>query len=214
MTTGKARLELFDAWAADYDGSVYADGEDGFPFAGYERVLDAVARRAVSGRPLRILDVGVGTGNLAGKFGPEAHDVWGVDFSPEMLQRAAKRLPAATLLRADLLKPLPEELRGPFDRIVSAYVFHEFDLSTKLAMLRRLAAHSLASGGRFVIGDISFPSTDVLSGAKARWHEAWDHDEFYWAADEALAALRALGWEADYEQISICAGVYVINPRP
>lgn len=216
MTKDGDRLQLFDAWAADYDGAVYADGEDGFPFAGYERVLDAVARRVAGGGEgtMRILDVGVGTGNLAAKFSPNTHDVWGVDFSPEMLRKAAERLPHATLLQADLLQPLPEELRCPFDRIVSGYVLHEFDLATKIRLLERLAEHSLAPGGLFVIGDIAFPDADVLSGARDRWHRVWDFDEHYWAADEALAAFRALGWEAEYEQISICAGVFVINPRP
>lgn len=42
MTTQADRLELFERWAAEYDASVLGDGEDGFPFAGYEQVLDAV----------------------------------------------------------------------------------------------------------------------------------------------------------------------------
>lgn len=46
MPTNKERLELFDRWAADYDASVYADGEDGFPFAGYDDVLNAIVEAA------------------------------------------------------------------------------------------------------------------------------------------------------------------------
>jgi hypothetical protein len=34
------REALFTDWAARYDASV--DGRDGFPFAGYERVLDRI----------------------------------------------------------------------------------------------------------------------------------------------------------------------------
>lgn len=72
----------------------------------------------------------------------------------------------------------------------------------------------MTPGGRLVIGDIAFPTDDVLAGARERWADVWDDDEYYWAADEALDALRALGWEAEYEQVSVCAGLFTIKPGP
>src|SRR5690625_3867054 len=107
VATDKERQDLFDRWAADYDASVYADSEEDFPFAGYERVLDAIAHAVAGddrimtsqasssegGARSRLLDVGIGTGNLAVKFSGPNWDVWGVDFSREMLRRTEVRLP-------------------------------------------------------------------------------------------------------------------------
>jgi hypothetical protein len=60
------RVSLFDGWAQHYDRSVQADGD--FPFDGYERVLDEVARAARAQPGMAILDLGIGTGNLAARF--------------------------------------------------------------------------------------------------------------------------------------------------
>ena len=60
-------MTLFDTWATRYDTAVAAGGDD-FPFAGYDEVL-ATAVRAAGARPsLRVLELGIGTGNLAERF--------------------------------------------------------------------------------------------------------------------------------------------------
>jgi ubiquinone/menaquinone biosynthesis C-methylase UbiE len=48
--------------------SPMAQAEDGFPFDGYERVLDVVVHAAGASAGMRVLDVGTGTGNLAERF--------------------------------------------------------------------------------------------------------------------------------------------------
>ena len=131
------RLELFDAWAADYDAGVTS--EEGFPFAGYEAVLGRVVQRAApqpapseppqSQPTLRVLDLGTGTGNLAARFAALSAEVWGLDFSSQMLAEARENVPNATFLQADLLGDWPT--LPQFDRIVSSYLLHEFDLSAK-----------------------------------------------------------------------------------
>ncbi len=37
-------------------------------------------------------------------------------------------------------------------------------------------------------------------------------EEYYWAADKAIQSLQAVGWTVEYEQVSVCAGVYTIRP--
>jgi len=54
------RRHLFDRRAERCDESVNAG--EGFPFAGYNAVLEAVARQAAVGPGMRVLDVGIGTG--------------------------------------------------------------------------------------------------------------------------------------------------------
>ena len=55
------RLTLFDKWAKNYDPS--SDLAD-YPFAGYDKVLDSIAKLTTQEKPQKILDLGTGTGNL------------------------------------------------------------------------------------------------------------------------------------------------------
>ncbi len=203
---------LFDEWAEHYDDSIH-ERSKGFPFEGYEAVLDEIARLAHPEPGLSVLDVGIGTGRLEERFVNAGCEVWGMDFSTRMLAKVHEKLPQVELVKADLLGhwPLPADRR--FDRIVSAYVFHEFDLESKIRLVSSLADHHLAEHGRIVIGDVSFPSGYVRESASEKWAEIWDKDESYWAADEAREAFHHAGLKAYYHQISICGGVYAIEPR-
>jgi putative AdoMet-dependent methyltransferase len=75
-------------------------------------------------------------------------------------------------------------------------------------IIQRLAKR-LSPGGTIVIGDIAFPDRSVLEAVKSAAGDEWE-DEFYWLADESLAALQAAGLEAGYTQVSSCAGCFKI----
>lgn len=200
---------LFDGWAADYDRAVASSlGE--FPFDGYENVLATVVALADVTPGTTVLDLGTGTGNLAARFVEQGCVVWGLDFSAAMIEEARAKAPDVHLVRADLRGQWPAELPARFDRIVSAYVLHEFDLATKVALLGRLARQHLSVGGRIVIGDIAFPGRLAREAASRQWASLWDGDEHYWAADEVLAAFDAAGLAMDYRQASSCGGVFTV----
>ena len=204
------RSELFDDWAAHYDLSV--ESTKGFPFSGYEHVLNEIFRLAAAQSHMLVLDLGAGTGNLAKRFVALGCAVWGTDFSCEMLAKARGKVPQARFVEADLLGKWPAELSQRFDRVVSAYLFHEFDLLVKVSLLRRLAQEHLAAAGRIIIGDIAFPTVQAREEAHRRGGNLWDEDEHYWAADEAMAACEKAGLHSQYSQISNCGGVFVIEP--
>lgn len=218
-----ARKQLFDRWAESYDESL--GGKSGFPFEGYERVLDLIADRARVEPGMEVLDLGIGTGNLAGRLLEMGCVVWGLDFSLRMLAKVHAKYPQIELLKADIRGDWPVDVDRHFDRVVSAYVLHEFDLDSKVRLLRKLARQHLADSGLMVVGDISFPTADERDKANklylGDWDEEtqtwkdglWDKDEHYWAADESVEALAAVGLTASYTQVSSCGGVYVIE-RP
>ena len=201
------RNALFDKWANDYDPS---SSRQEFPFQGYDQVLDAVVEEVEPVPSLSLLDLGTGTGNLAARFLPFDCSITGVDFSQEMLDRAAQLLPDAELIRADIREPLP--LYRRFDRIVSGYLFHEFNDENKLVLIERLLRDHLAPGGKLLIGDISFPDQQRREEGHRRWKELWDESEHYWAAGEMIERLRERGFEVTYRQVSECGGVYCILP--
>ena len=72
----------FDAWAQNYDEEVQTAG---FPFEGYAATLRTVFAQADVRPGMRVLDLGVGTGNLARPFQEAGCEVIGLDFSEEML---------------------------------------------------------------------------------------------------------------------------------
>jgi ubiquinone/menaquinone biosynthesis C-methylase UbiE len=77
----------FDDWAATLDQDVLEYAEK-FPFIGYTLVLDEVVRQAAVQPGLPVLDLGIGTGNLAGRFLTMDCPVYGLDFSSKMLAAA------------------------------------------------------------------------------------------------------------------------------
>jgi len=199
----------FDEWAESYDQSVAIDQ---FPFHGYPQVLAQAFAQAEPRPGLAVLDLGTGTGNLAALFARAGCELWCTDFSGPMLVKARQKLPQARFLLHDLRDPLPAEFDRQYDRIVSAYVFHHFELDGKMRIVTNLAGRHLTPGGRLVIADISFPDRAGLERVKLAAGQGWE-EEYYWLCDEARLRLEAAGLKAAYIQVSACAGIFSILGR-
>lgn len=177
----------FDRWVDTYD----ADRRVLIPcFDDFYGTAGEVAALGRSG-PVRVLDLGAGTGLLAGVLAgvlPEATFVL-LDEAPEMLARAGERLAPlgdrVTTVVARLQDPLPD---GPFDVIASALAIHHLDDAGKADLYARCAA-ALAPGGVFVNAEqVAGPS----DGLDARYRERWRvHCRALGATDEVLAAADA-----------------------
>ena len=198
----------FDDWAAGYDRD--ALDEHGFPFDGYSTVLRTIVQLTAPRPQGSILDLGIGTGNLALLFAELGCHVWGLDFSIEMLKLAQIKLPATTLALGDLRAPLPPGFPRRFDRIVSAYTFHHFPLTEKVGLIHKLLEDHLYPDGNIVIGDIAFQDAAAEGDLRRRFGGEWEQ-EYYWLADESLSALTAAGISAIYTQVSSCAGVFQLT---
>jgi putative AdoMet-dependent methyltransferase len=198
----------FDSWAKSYDRDVQEQTR--FPFNGYERVLEAVAILAEPQAGQAVLDLGTGTGNLAIRFAGKDCKLWCTDFSEAMLENAREKLPQAHFVVADLRADWPPELSRSFDRIISAYVFHHFELEAKVNLCRELVTKRLAPNGKLIVADISFPDPKKMGGFAKSVGDLWE-DEFYWLADESMAALKKAGMNVTYQQISPCAGIYLMQ---
>lgn len=200
--------EEFDAWATNYDQSV--SETQGFPFTGYQKVLDKIVELANPLPGMHVLDLGTGTGNLALRFAALGCELWGTDFSAAMLAKAKRKLPKMRLFQADLRGDWPQELHCHFDRIVSAYVFHHFELDKKVQIITDLANLRLDSEGRIIIADIAFQDQSALEVEKRTVGDEWE-DEYYWLANEILPVLQDTGLNTIFHPISSCAGVFEIS---
>lgn len=193
----------FDNWAADYDRSVSAG--QGFPFEGYADLVNRMVE-IVDPRPgLTVLDLGTGTGNLAVPLSKAGCELWCTDFSESMLEIARSKLPGARFYHHDIRTSLPAELPGVFDRIISAYVLHHFNLNEKVRIVQRLLTH-LTPAGRFIIGDIMFRTHSEMEKVKAKLGHEWD-EEYYWMVDESLAEFAKFGIGIQYLQINSYTGI-------
>ncbi len=206
MNTGD-RNSLFNKWASSYDNSV-SSKDSVFPFLGYNEVLGEVYRASNALAGMRVLELGVGTGNLTALYVAQGCIVTDIDFSEEMLQRSGKRFPQMKAMHADLLSQWWKPLHKRFDLVVSAYVLHEFSLDAKMKIIRDVFTHSLSNRGSLVIADVSFPDANARVAAASYFESHWDSEEFYWAADETRQACLACDLTFVYRQVSPCAGVY------
>ena len=197
----------FDDWADTYDDSLAFDQ---FPFTGYPQVLTKAVELAEPTPGYAVLDLGTGTGNLALRFARAGCRVWCTDFSERMLERARQKIPGAVCLLHDVRSPLHRQLDRRFDLIVSAYLFHHFDMDEKVRILSGLLPHLLPAA-RIVIADIAFPDAGALEQVRLVVGAGWE-DEFYWLADETALTIEKIGMQVAYQQVSPHAGVFVFKP--
>ncbi len=137
----------------------------------YDELQDAVARATGVVPTRRVLDLGTGTGETAGRVLALHDDAFlvGVDESDEMLTMARQTLPAARVeLRVGRLQDaLPS---GPFEVVVSALAVHHLESAAKAELFGRVHA-LLSAGGRFVLGDVVVPdkAADAVTPVDAEY---------------------------------------------
>jgi len=157
----------------------------------YDELQDAVAGATATVSIRRVLDLGTGTGETAGRVLAMHDDAFlvGVDESDEMLTMARQTLPANRVeLRVSRLQdPLPS---GPFDVVVSALAVHHLDGSAKAELFGRV--HDvLSAGGRFVLGDVVVPDTptEAVTPVDAEYDlPDTVEDQLRWLGDAGFSA--------------------------
>ena len=161
-------------WASRYD-----EDTQRFGWCAPQRVLEAVMARTSPRSGLRVLDLGVGTGQCSGPFLEAGASVVGVDASASMLEQAARRGAFSELVELELgARPLGDVLarHGKFDVVVACGVLHFVaSLDALLVELRPLVEPS------GVVAMTTIPPQDRAFGPKTNVVAAstiatWLHD--------------------------------------
>lgn len=129
----------------------------------------ALVEPAPADRPLRVLDLGAGTGMcsavVASAF-PEA-ELTLVDISPRMLEQAREALgDRVKVMAADLYERIPE---GPWDAVISALAIHHLTDPGKRKVYEA-TFRELNPGGVFVNFEHVQGETPLLQEHYAGWH--------------------------------------------
>ena len=151
------------------------------------RVMNALVQRAVvsaiatAQRPIRILEIGAGTGGTTAHLLPQRQNVEYVftDVSPLFLSKAQERFGDYPFVRYELLdierSPAFQGFQHPFDLVIVANVLHATaDLRQTLTHVREL----LAPGGELILLEGTHPLTwlDLIFGLTEGWWKFTDHD--------------------------------------
>lgn len=200
----------FDEWAGDYDESIEKYSQ-GYPFEGYYNVLGYVGDLINLKNEVKILDLGIGTGLLTNELYKNGGQIYGVDFSKKMLERAQKKMPNGVFHCFDFTSGLPEALDGiKFDYIVSSYAFHHISDDEKVKFIDVLRKQ-LKEAGEIIIADVSFETNEEMIACQESSTNRWDDEEFYMIAENILPKMKNIGLDVSYRQISSCAGVFIIK---
>lgn len=153
-----------DKWGYDRLAGVHDQlvQEDTRKYGDYDEALRLVVKWVSAMRGERGLDVGTGTGNLAGQLIHEGAVMAGVDQSNEMLKECQRKFPEMETKLGNFLA-LPY-LDGKFDFIVSSFALHHLTSDQMLLAIQEMR-RVLKPHGRICIADL------MIDGEGSTAHE-------------------------------------------
>ncbi|MCR2803873.1 MerR family transcriptional regulator [Paenibacillus soyae] len=173
-----------DKWGYDRLAGVHDQRvqEEDRKYKDYDEALRLIVKWVSPLRGERGLDIGAGTGNLAGRLTDEGAVMAGVDQSKEMLRVLRNKFPNMESKLGNFLA-LPY-LDCQFDFVVSSFALHHLTRDqTRMAIqeMRRV----LRPKGRICIADL------MMDGDSSAIHEG---DEAYMPVSELIALFESCGY--------------------
>lgn len=148
----------FDAWSKSYDESVQK--QETYPFAGYDEIVMEVIQQTVGPK---VLDLGIGTGNIASELYHRDFDILGLDFSEEMLKIAQVKMPNADLRLYDANETLPE-FDHDFNTVIMTYFIHHFHEKRQVEIINQL----MKITDKLIIGDVMTYTAQQMEWVKEK----------------------------------------------
>ncbi|MEL6135940.1 MAG: SDR family NAD(P)-dependent oxidoreductase [Cyanobacteria bacterium J06626_23] len=186
-----------------YQTSVGAQVMNHLVLAGVEATI------GTTDRPLKILEIGAGTGGTTAHLLPSlsqrAVDYWFTDVSPRFTTTAQERFEDFSCVNYALLdiekSPFEQGFKAEFDIVIAANVLHATaDIHQTLIHVKEL----LAPGGQLVLleGTCSVPWIDLIFGLTSGW----------WRFDDSVRSHHPLLSVNQWQQAVRSAGFEVFAP--
>ncbi len=157
----------------------------------YDRALQLTVKWLSPASGEKGLDIGTGTGNLAGKLMEQGAEMVGVDQSKEMLKHFQRKFPNIETKLGNLLA-IPY-LESRFDFVVTSFAFHHLTDEQKVLAIHEMR-RVLKPHGRSCI-------TDLMLTEKQQ--EAIEREDLYYPSLSGLLHLfDELGYLTKHQQIN------------
>ncbi|SFJ46508.1 MerR family transcriptional regulator [Thermoflavimicrobium dichotomicum] len=196
----------FDKQAATYDEKIRAQQFGLYIHKDYDQVLDQVVHMIQPKQDEVGLEIGIGTGNLAGRFLQRGIEIKGIDQSKEMLKQCKRKHPEIeTRIGNFLAIPYPDHR---FDFVVTSYALHHLTDDQKLLALEEMK-RVLKPEGRICIADLMFVDEKARMDYLEQWRKrgrediiAQIEDEFYADRSRLLAWFHQEGAKVQTKQMN------------
>ncbi|QBD82930.1 amino acid adenylation domain-containing protein [Ktedonosporobacter rubrisoli] len=120
--------------------------------------VDQTVERILVNQPVRLLEIGCGTGLLLYRIAPHCEFYCGTDFSPQVLGKLRQQVEKSGLSHVQLLEGSADDLAqfapGSFDTIVLNSVAQYFPSITYFIQVVENMLRLVAPGGRIFLGDL------------------------------------------------------------
>ncbi|TCS95924.1 MerR family transcriptional regulator [Hazenella coriacea] len=196
----------FDQQAPSYDQQVLKGNKEFDVHQDYERGLNLVVQWVQPQVGEIGLDLGTGTGNLAGLFLQRGMMIKGMDQSKEMLKVCHQKHPNIETRMGNFLAiPYDDQ---QFDFVVTSYALHHLtDEQKSLALIEMKRV--CKPGGRICILDLMFADAKSRTAYLQRWERkqrdeivAVIEDEFYADRSQLVHQLEQEGFQVKTRQIN------------
>jgi SAM-dependent methyltransferase len=143
--------------------AAYAQHRPGYAEAAVRWVLEPVRDR----QPLRVADIGAGTGKLTAMLTRLGAEVTAVEPDPQMLAELRKAMPGVRSVPGSAEElPLAD---ASVDAVVAGQAMHWFDIDRALPEIARVLAPGGVLGGLWNVDDDRVGWVAELDGASKRW---------------------------------------------
>ena len=199
----------FDALAIDYDNFIKKPHSGLDFYRNYDKVI-RITEEKVNERIGNVAEIGVGTGNLAGRL-METQNIIGIDQSVNMLMVAKSKFPNLKLRIGTFMElPLQEDT---MDTIVSCYAFHHSNRDERKIALKEID-RVLKSNGRAIITDLMFYDNMARKDfekycTKAEFRDL--QDEYFTTVINIEADAKSFGYSCGSEQIDDLIWILVLE---
>lgn len=155
----------------------------------------------------RVLDVGCGTGAQLARYLGDDRELFGVDLSPSMLERARQRLGADAHLHLGSAEDLPFD-DDFFDQVLATLVLHEMPRDTRLAVIEEVR-RVMRTDGRLLVVEFS-PAPATVSGKLFR-AISWPIERL--AGAEHFREFRRFVENGGFPRVAEVAGMEIESER-
>ena len=156
---------------------------------------------------LDILDLGCGSGSLAGFLRPYAKNLYGVDLSPDMLHIAEKTQLYDSLHQDDLLKYL-SKITIQYDKVLAAAVMVHF---SKLENVFSLVSDRLKIKGEFIFSIFEGTQKDIELNSSFFYEHSSDYIASLANQHKLKIVYKQQGVHEYHKEIPVSGLIYVLQ---